>query len=198
MVKVNTSKTKPYFKKKKKPSILKRFLKKLFRAKNIYLLFVFGLLAIYTYFDQGKQNTQTISDQIIGTPIILDGDTLRISDQMFRLIGIDAPELNQQCQRNNSSYQCGLDAKNYLEQLIRGRLITCKAGYYDQYGRILTSCFNYNNIDINADMVKSGNAISYPDYISQQEYAKNNKLGLWAGSFIEPRIFRNGVDYVEY
>ena len=43
-------------------------------------------------------------------------------------------------------------------------------------------------------MVKNGWAIAYryysKDYINEEEYADNNKLGIWKSKFIEPYLYR--------
>ena len=43
-------------------------------------------------------------------------------------------------------------------------------------------------------MVKNGYAVAYrrytKKYIFDESYAKKNKLGVWAGSFVEPEIWR--------
>ena len=51
-----------------------------------------------------------------------------------------------------------------------------------------------DEININQWMVKNGWAIAYryysKDYINEEEYANNNKLGIWKSKFIEPYLFR--------
>ena len=39
------------------------------------------------------------SEEIYGTPKIIDGDTVHINSKKIRLEGIDAPEIRQQCQK---------------------------------------------------------------------------------------------------
>ena len=43
-------------------------------------------------------------------------------------------------------------------------------------------------------MVRNGYAIAYKryskDYISDEEFAKTNKLGLWSGIFLKPEKWR--------
>ena len=42
-----------------------------------------------------------------GTARAVDGDTLDLSGERVRLIGIDAPELDQSCQRDGQGWACG-------------------------------------------------------------------------------------------
>ena len=43
-------------------------------------------------------------------------------------------------------------------------------------------------------MVKSGYAVAYrrysKNYVAEEEFAKENSLGIWAGSFIKPEKWR--------
>ena len=124
---------------------------------------------------------------------IVDGDTIYIDKTKYRLHGIDAPEINQQCKVNEKSYSCGLHSKIFLESLVKGKEIICKQKDIDRYKRIVAVCFA-NDINLNQEMVKSGWALAYryysKDYIDEEESAKNYKLGIWRGSFIKPKDWR--------
>ena len=41
--------------------------------------------------------SNTIAEEISGIPKIVDGDTVHINENKFRLEGIDAPEMRQKC-----------------------------------------------------------------------------------------------------
>ena len=45
--------------------------------------------------------SNTIAEEISGVPKIVDGDTVYINDNKFRLEGIDAPEMKQQCKKES-------------------------------------------------------------------------------------------------
>ena len=67
----------------------------------------------------------------------------------------------------------------------------------DQHNRKLGECF-IENKSLSRLMVKNGYAFDYPKYskkkfAKEQEYAKNNKLGLWSMKFEFPWIFREKV-----
>ena len=49
------------------------------------------IILVMTFF------SNTIAEEISGVPTIVDGDTVHINDKKFRLEGIDAPEMRQQC-----------------------------------------------------------------------------------------------------
>ena len=129
---------------------------------------------------------------ISGEAKVIDGDTIRIKNNKIRLYGIDAPELNQFCKNENKLWACGKESKNLLNKIINSK-ISCNYIKKDRYGRILGTCF-LNGLDLNKLMVKKGFAVAYKKYskkyLSFEEYAKKNKLGVWIGEFIRPEEWR--------
>lgn len=130
-----------------------------------------------------------------GVARVIDGDTLSVAGTVVRFHGIDAPELAQQCERAGKKYRCGQDAKEKLNDLIGffGSAY-CDIFSIDKYGRSIGRCYNSDGIDLQAQLVRDGNAIAYTyyssDYISQQQIAKTQNKGIWAGSFQDPYHFR--------
>jgi endonuclease YncB( thermonuclease family) len=124
---------------------------------------------------------------------VVDGDTIHINKTKYRLHGIDAPEINQQCKVNGKSYACGLQSKKFLESLAQGKEIMCKQKDIDRYKRIVAVCFA-DGLNLNQEMVRSGWAIAYKryskDFVNDELFAKNNKLGIWKGTFIKPKDWR--------
>ena len=46
---------------------------------------------------------------------VIDGDTVRHGERVIRFWGIDSPEINQRCLKNDGAeYKCGQDAKTAL------------------------------------------------------------------------------------
>ena len=71
----------------------------------------------------------------------IDGDTLRMGQQLIRLQGIDAPEFEQHCQdEQGRAWLCGREAHAGLAQLIGHSLISCTINGSDRYGRALATC----------------------------------------------------------
>ena len=124
---------------------------------------------------------------------IVDGDTIHINKVKYRLHGIDAPEIKQDCKVNERKYDCGVKSKNFLESLVENKEITCKRKNIDKYKRIIATCYT-DELNINKEMVKSGWAIAYryysKKYVKEELFAQKNKLGMWQGSFLEPRKWR--------
>jgi len=159
------------------------------------------LILILTFF-----LSQTLSStEIYGVPIIIDGDTVNINNKKIRLEGIDAPEIKQQCKKPflkisaiisfefDKGYSCGVMAKKKLVDKINNSKIKCISSSKDRYKRFLATCFK-DKINLNKWMVRNGNAVAYKryskDYLRDEAYAKENKLGIWKGSFIMPENWR--------
>ena len=124
---------------------------------------------------------------------IIDGDTIHINKIKYRLYGIDAPEMRQTCKINENKYKCGVKSKDFLVSLIGNQLVRCKQKDVDRYKRIVAECF-VGNINLNKELVRNGWAFAYRDYsrdyISDEEFAEENNLGMWEGTFIYPKKWR--------
>ncbi len=145
------------------------------------------------------------SEEINGMPKIIDGDTVNIKSKKIRLEGIDAPEIKQQCQKTflqisaivgfnfKKNYSCGIISKKKLIDKINKSQINCIASGRDHYKRYLATCYK-DKINLNKWMVRNGLAVAYKryskDYLRDEAYAKENKLGIWKGSFERPEKWR--------
>ena len=166
---------------------------KLFLVISICLIFFF-----LTYNDVKSDEPKIIS----GIAKVIDGDTIKIEKNKIRLFGIDAPEKKQQCQKPwltiffltlNKSYKCGEISTNKLKIKINNKFIICKSSNKDRYNRFIAECFK-DKTNINRWMVSSGYAVAYRKYskkfVSQENLAKKEKLGLWSGKFEMPWEWR--------
>ena len=137
---------------------------------------------------------EVLAGEIVGNPIITDGDTIKIINKRIRLHGIDAPESKQLCKKNSKEYRCGIIATDALTKKINKKKVRCRVqDKLDRYKRYIGVCF-VKAINLNQWMVRNGYAVAYrrysKDYIKDEEYAKKNKLGLWSGAFINPEKWR--------
>ena len=87
----------------------------------------------------------------------------------------------------------GVKSKEFLVSLIGDKPIRCVHKDVDRYKRIVAECFA-NNINLNKELVKNGWALAYRDYsndyVDDENFAKENALGMWKGTFIEPKKWR--------
>jgi len=124
---------------------------------------------------------------------IFDGDTIHIGKVKYRFHGIDAQEMSKICKKNNKSIKCGVLSKVKLVEKINNQKVNCKKITTDRYKRIVAECF-VNNESLSSYLVKNGYAFAYRRYSKQfvedENFAKKNKLGLWAMEFQYPWDFR--------
>ncbi|GFH07878.1 high light-induced nuclease, partial [Haematococcus lacustris] len=117
---------------------------------------------------------QAAPDTFVGTARVVDGDTLYIGSEKFRLYGVDAPETKQTCTDGvGQSYACGLVAKDALTQKIGNQPVSCKVRERDQYGRGVAVCSlapggvmgmvsgGAGAEELNSWLVKNGLAVAY-------------------------------------
>jgi endonuclease YncB( thermonuclease family) len=126
---------------------------------------------------------------ITGLAEDIDGDSVRLNGEELRLRGIDAPELFQTCRVSGRETACGREARAALRKLLTSGLATCIGGERDRYGRLLVVC-RIRGIDVNAAMVRDGQAVSFGSYEAEEAEAKAAYRGLWAGEFERPRDWR--------
>lgn len=146
------------------------------------------------------------SQGVAGTARVVDGDTLRVDGRTFRLWGTDAPELVQACERDGLNYACGRAAAAHLRSLLTPAIptgdrmtdaaaaqVVCEPRASDQYGRVAALC-RAGTMDLGAEMVRAGWAMVLvrhgTDYAAEEEDARANLRGLWAGAFDAPWDWR--------
>ena len=152
------------------------------KKKVILVISISALVFFFTYTDIKSQDIK-----------ITDGDTIKINGEKIRFSGIDTPELKQICTKDGKKILCGLNAKKILVEKIENNKVTCIKEGKDRYKRILAECF-VNNESLSSYLVRSGYAFAYRKYskkfISDEEYAKSNKIGMWSMEFEFPWDFR--------
>ena len=125
---------------------------------------------------------------------IVDGDTIVLNGEKIRFSGIDTPELKQTCIKDDQKIFCGMLAKMILVKKIGNAIPNCKKEGVDVYKRVLAECF-VNGESLSSFLVRSGYAFAYRKYskkfIKDEEFAKENKLGMWSMQFEYPWKFRN-------
>ena len=120
-----------------------------------------------------------------------DGDSLRLQDDRIRLLGIDAPELDQVCwTADGAEWPCGRAARAELARLVAAGPVDCQPEGKDKYGRTLARC-DVAGADLGAAMVGAGLALSTDGYGAAERQAKSDRLGLWQGRFDDPKVWRD-------
>ena len=121
-----------------------------------------------------------------------DGDTVTCLDesnqqQKVRLAEIDAPEIGQ---------DYGKVSREVLAEMVFGKTVDVTEDGKDRYGRWIGH-LSLNGVDVNRQMIATGNAWHYVDYsrdtslAALQSQAQSQRLGLWAQpSPVAPWDFR--------
>jgi endonuclease YncB( thermonuclease family) len=122
-----------------------------------------------------------------GKARILDGDTLEIAGQRFRLYGIEAPAPDQVCHRAGREYACGKVARAVLWALVGGREVSCVPVGAAQGDAASAAICSVGDTSLNESMVATGWALADPatpvPYGQLQHVAKAARRGLWTGEF---------------
>ncbi len=135
-----------------------------------------------------EQQIEQRSDNLHLVERVVDGDTfVIIGGTKVRLIGADAPE----ARLGVSSEPYGKEAASFTKKMIEG--LQVKLVYdvqqRDQYGRVLAYVYLEDGRFLNEMLVREGYAQIYtvPPNVAQvdilqeaQQYALENKLGLWS------------------
>ena len=127
---------------------------------------------------------------------VIDGDTIHIGKFKYRFFGIDAPEIKQICEKDNIKIKCGVIAKNALKNKIGDKIPECIVKDKDRYQRLVAECF-IEKESLSKFMVREGYAVAYTqyskDFIEDEKYAKENKLGIWSTNFQMPSEYRKSL-----
>lgn len=127
---------------------------------------------------------------------LADGDSFSLGNQRYRLYGIDAPELHQECtDARGGAWPCGTRARSELRRIIGTHPVECRIVSTDRYGRAIAVC-HAGGRDLAEEMVRAGFATiidrrgSHNPYGAAQAEARADKRGLWAGRFDTPSDWR--------
>ena len=138
-------------------------------------------------------------ESLSGVAGVVDGDTIAVQQVKVRLEGIDAPEAGQMCTDDaGQPWACGMAATMYLIKLLDGHEVICDLVGTDRYGRRLGLCRvpGLHN-SINAALVRSGMARAFVkyslQYVSEEDSARADKLGIWAGPHEAPWDYRTRI-----
>lgn len=133
--------------------------------------------------------------ETLGSARAIDGDSIKIGAQEFRLQGIDAPEYRQTCKDDRGkAWACGKEARRVLAGLMSRGKVLCASSRRDRYGRHLATC-KAGKVDLNREIVRLGFAVTFLDpsltLLQAEAEAKAARRGLWRGEFEQPSHWRD-------
>jgi len=130
---------------------------------------------------------------IAGIARVIDGDSVEIGGVSIRLHGVDAPELDQTCERAGQVYACGRESADHLQRVVDGHAVRCVQLDRDRRGRPVSRC-TAGAVDLSAAQVEAGMALAYKrfsvDYVPQEDRARVARAGMWAGPHVAPWDWR--------
>jgi len=158
--------------------------------KKIILVISISILVFFSTYNVVKSQDVKISD----------GDTIKIDGEKIRFSGIDAPESyykgkKQTCKLEEKIIFCGEISKNKLIEKVGNNPVHCVLEKNkDRYKRSIGECF-VKGESLSVYMVRNGYALDWPRYSKgkfskDQEFAKNNNLGIWTMKFDYPWVWR--------
>lgn len=137
------------------------------------------------------QAMQVPAPPLTGRASAVDGDTIRLGRERIRLVGIDAPELAQDCRDHAGvDWACGIAARALMRQLLGQGDVACVPQGRDRYGRVLAHCRGGAG-DLGSAMMTAGLAIADGGYAEEERQARSAQAGLWAGEFMTPALWRH-------
>lgn len=159
---------------------------------------------IWTYSLLSSNQPDLLTDSRGVRVYVVDGDTLRIGENMVRLQGIDAVELHQFCtDADGGQWSCGLEARQALADLVAKGGLICEVRGQDGFERALSVCSTKGTPDLGASLVAAGwalnrsggarkyiNSMTPTGYAVQQAQATTGRRGMWRGSFENPSDWR--------
>lgn len=127
--------------------------------------------------------------EIAGRATVISADTIELKGERIRLAGIIGPNLSQSCEQQGAPPQCGENSTQYLRNAIEGELVVCDRLEVNAAGNKVGRCWFIleaiplaPDLNLNILMVRSGWAWAAPqsEYADDEEYARQNKIGLWS------------------
>lgn len=129
----------------------------------------------------------------------LDGDTVAVD---FRLLGVDAFERRQLCQRVSGCWQCGKAAQDFAASALRSKTARIRLTPSSSYGRPVATV-TVDGQDLGERMIRAGLAIPAVQYLrsdppraaryqSAFAQAKAARAGAFGGRWLEPSRWRQG------
>lgn len=147
--------------------------------------FALALGIMLSWFAASSSSAQ----EVTGKPRVIDGDTIEIAGQAFRLAGVDAPPIDWICGPANQEWRCGMEAAMALEFEVAYHWISCTPLLRHNDGITLARC-KVGPYDLAARVVMAGWAMAVEGYALEEDIAKRAGKGIWRGGYIPPPRWR--------
>ena len=151
-------------------------------------------------------------DELLGPAYAnaIDGETIYMNGVEVNLFGIDAVERDQICHsKTGEPYPCGMQATQALQELIQDTMVICFPLVSLNQSRQLGVCEivsessptepqefldGFRPLNLSRIMIEQGHALSIGIgsniFAEEQLQAQTLRVGIWQGSFVPPRLWR--------
>ena len=132
----------------------------------------------------GAGGTSQVVSAVAADVRVLDGETLRVGQQVLRMHALKVPERGRAACRDaaGQALDCGVAAAAALAGLVGGRDVTCELRGVDGHGRPLGTC-QAGGVDVNASLVAAGwaraDSGAAPALGGIEAAARQGGRGLW-------------------
>lgn len=138
-----------------------------------------------------------LSKSIEGKAAVAGPGMLKIGEATIKLSGIEAPDRDQICTRQqNRRWRCGEAAVAALSRLVAGKTVVCSARGPDSGGIHAGTCRD-KDTDIAAALVKGGHVFAESGFSSSygalEAEARAAKAGIWSGEAERADAWRSRV-----
>lgn len=132
------------------------------------------------------------SETLAGRVMVINGDTLRVNGGLIFLSGVDAPEAGQLCRRDTGlPYRCGEEVTAILRNRVQRDRVLCDVAPVEP--GVYEGICSHLGVELNAWLVRNGHAVArnqHSPYLEHEERAREERRGIWQGSFEPPREWR--------
>ena len=127
--------------------------------------------------------------ELVGDPIVLDGDTMGFGEEKVDLYGVHAPTISQTCGESGQVWSCGWQAALHLEELVGTGDVVCIEVVDSGSPTLLARC-TVDGLDLAGQMIDAGLAVRDTvlgtDYVERERVASSEQRGIWSGPFVDP------------
>ncbi|OKH88442.1 thermonuclease family protein [Thalassospira sp. TSL5-1] len=133
----------------------------------------------------------SINPGAAGFPVVNRADQLQFGAMAVDLFGIRAPQPGTVCRAEGISFHCGDAAVQAVRRIVQDYAVSCEKVSNSQLFPMLTEC-HIGQSDLNRLILRAGWAMvdmnvcdNYPrckTYIADQNFARDNRKGMWLGT----------------
>lgn len=129
-------------------------------------------------------------DELAGPAMVVSANILDIGGIRVRLAGTEGPRPDQICIRDETEWECGRSAVDYLREVIGNQAVRCTVPAEASQVPVAARCVAGSD-DLALKMVLAGYAFAYrregDEYSELEGVARRQRRGLWASDFLLSR-----------